>query len=451
MPQISASVSRMTDLCVKNTSINPDLYQQYDVKRGLRDVNGKGVLTGLTEISEIVGSRTVDGKSVPCEGELFYRGYNVCDLIKSTTDGNRFGFEEVAYLLIFGELPGRSELEDFRNLLSDLRTLPRNFVRDVVMKASSPDVMNSVSKAILSLHYYDSRANDISLDNVMRQCLKLISVLPMLSVYSYQANNYYHNAESLYIHSPLPELSTAENLLYMLRPDCKFTELEARVLDTALILHAEHGGGNNSTFTMHVVSSSGTDTYSATAAAMCSLKGGKHGGANIKVVEMFDDMKKNVRDWKDEEEITAYLNKLLNKEGFDRSGLIYGMGHAVYSVSDPRAGIFRSFVRELSEEKGLSDEFNLYSRVEKLASEAIASKRKIYKGVSANVDFYSGFAYRMLGLPVELYTPIFAVSRIVGWSAHRMEELINAGKIIRPAYKSIAERKEYIPIDERKS
>ena len=442
-------MQRLTELCRKNSAIDPLLYSKYDVKRGLRDVNGKGVLTGLTEISEIVSNQTVNGESVPCDGQLFYRGYNVRDLIEDTIAREHFGFEETTYLLIFGELPDEKQLVEFKSILSSLRSLPTNFVRDVVMKASSLDVMNSMARGVLSLYHYDDRANDISVENVLRQCLKLIAVMPMLSVYGYQTSNYYHNGESLYIHAPEPELSTAENLLYMLRSDCSYTELEARVLDAALILHAEHGGGNNSTFTMHVVTSSGTDTYSAFAASLCSLKGFRHGGANIKVVRMFDDLEKNVRDWKDDDEINNYLLKLLNKDAFDNAGLIYGMGHAVYSVSDPRAKIFKTFVEKLSEEKGLSDEFQLYSKVEKLASDLIAQKRKIYKGVSANVDFYSGFAYRMLGLPPELYTPIFAVSRMSGWSAHRLEELINAGKIIRPAYKSVAERREYTPLDKR--
>ncbi|WP_124098479.1 citrate/2-methylcitrate synthase [Ruminococcus sp. Marseille-P6503] len=446
---ITDEIRELTRKCVEHNRIDPELYGKYDVKRGLRDINGKGVLAGLTEISEVRSSVVKDGVSVPCEGELFYRGINVRNIIDGFVKDKRFGFEEIVYLLLYGELPSREQLDDFSRLLGEYRTLPTNFVRDVIMKAPSDDMMNTLAKSILTLHSYDSNANDISLDNVMRQCLQLIAVFPILSVYGFQAYNFYIGRQSFFIHLPDPEKSTAENILYLLRPDCKYTELEARVLDIALVLHAEHGGGNNSTFTTHVVTSSGTDTYSAIAAALCSLKGPKHGGANIKVMKMFDDLKANVRDWNDDEAIEAYLTKLLHKEAFDKAGLIYGMGHAVYSISDPRAKVFRRFVKSLSQEKGLTDEFNLYSKVEELAPKVIAKEKKIYKGVSANVDFYSGFAYSMLGLPMELYTPIFAVARIAGWSAHRMEELINAGKIIRPAYKSVSEEREYTPLSER--
>ncbi len=444
-PQIMS----LADICLANNNIDQSLYTKYDVKRGLRDLDGKGVLAGLTDISEIRQNKIVDGKTVPCDGQLFYRGINVNDIIAGFLKDKRFGFEEVTYLLIFGKLPNAKELEDFTNLLAAYRTLPTNFVRDVVMKAPTSDMMNTLARSVLTLYCYDTNANDISVTNVLRQCLQLISVFPLLSVYGYQAYNHYCCNKSLVIHVPDPKLSTAENILTLLREDKKYTELEARVLDLALVLHAEHGGGNNSTFTTHVVTSSGTDTYSAIAAALSSLKGPKHGGANLKVVGMFDEMKKAIKDWTDEEEIDVYLQKLLHKEAFDRSGLIYGMGHAVYSISDPRAIALKSFVKELAVEKGLEKEFTLYSNVERLAPIVIGREKKIYKGVSANVDFYSGFIYSMLGLPKELFTPIFAIARISGWSAHRLEELINAGKIIRPAYKSISDEKQYTPLSER--
>ena len=421
-----------------------------DVKRGLRDINGKGVLAGLTEIGEIHAYDTLsDGSSKPCDGKLYYHGYDVEDLIKGFIRDKRFGFEEVTYLLLFGELPNKNELDIFTKTLSHMRTIPPSFVRDVIMQAPSKDMMNALSRGVLTLYAYDDKADDVSLPNVLRQCLQLIAQFPLLSVYGYQAFKYYHENDSFIVHAPKPELSTAENILHMLRNDSQYTELEARILDIALILHAEHGGGNNSTFTTHVVTSSGTDTYSTVAASLGALKGPKHGGANIKVTQMFEDMKKNIKNWNDDKEIEQYLSDLLNKKAFDKSGLIYGMGHAVYSLSDPRANVFKSFVESLSKEKGREDEFNLYSRVERLAPQVIASERKMYKGVSANVDFYSGFVYSMLDLPMELYTPMFAIARIAGWSAHRIEELVNPGKIIRPAYKSIAPHKEYVPLDSR--
>ena len=425
-------------------------YIQYDVKRGLRDINGKGVLAGLTEIGEIHAYDTLsDGSSRPCDGKLYYHGYDVEDLIKGFIRDKRFGFEEVTYLLLFGELPNKNELDIFTKTLSHMRTIPPSFVRDIIMQAPSKDMMNALSRGVLTLYAYDDKADDVSLPNVLRQCLQLIAQFPLLSVYGYQAFKYYHENDSFIVHAPKPELSTAENILHMLRNDSQYTELEARILDIALILHAEHGGGNNSTFTTHVVTSSGTDTYSTVAASLGALKGPKHGGANIKVTQMFEDMKKNIKNWNDDKEIEQYLSDLLNKKAFDKSGLIYGMGHAVYSLSDPRANVFKSFVESLSKEKGREDEFNLYSRVERLAPQVIASERKMYKGVSANVDFYSGFVYSMLDLPMELYTPMFAIARIAGWSAHRIEELVNPGKIIRPAYKSIAPHKEYVPLDSR--
>lgn len=446
---ISGYTKEYADKCVDTQKIDLGLFDEYGVKRGLRDKNGKGVLSGLTNISLIKSSEMIDGKSVPCDGELYYRGYNIFDLVKGFRDDNRFGFEEIAYLLLFEELPSKIELKRFEEILNISRRLPKNFARDVIMKAPSVDIMNSLTKSVLSLASYDDNVSDLSIDNVLRQCLMLISVFPMLAVYGYHAYNHYEKDDSLYIHRPDNKLSFAENILRLLRPDKKFTDIEAKVLDAALVLHMEHGGGNNSTFTTRVVTSSGSDTYSVIAAALSSLKGPKHGGANIKVVKMMDDIKRNVRDLKDEDEVRAYLQKILNKEAFDRSGLIYGMGHAVYSISDPRARIFKGFVEELASEKNYSDEFALYSMIERVAPEVISGSCRIYKGVSANVDFYSGFVYSMLDIPVELYTPIFAIARIVGWSAHRIEELINVDKIIRPAYMSVMEKSEYKNLTDR--
>lgn len=448
--EITPEIKKLDKICENNSRIDPKFYSKYKVFRGLRDLEGKGVLTGLTEISEVYAKKEVDGKLIPCHGKLFYRGINIEDLVKGFIKEDRFGFEETAYLLLLGELPNKEQLEEFSEILASYRSLPTSFVRDIIMKAPSFDMMNTLARSVLTLYSYDENPNDISISNVLRQSLQLISIFPLLSVYGYQAYNHYHNEESLIIHTPNTTLSTAENILYMLRPDSKYSKLEARILDLALVLHAEHGGGNNSSFTTHVVSSSGTDTYSVIAAALGSLKGPKHGGANIKVMQMFKDMKENVHDWEDEEEIAMYLNALLNKEAFDKSGLIYGIGHAIYSVSDPRAKVFKAFVKKLSEEKGLTKEYNLYETVERLAPKVIAKNRKTYKGVSANIDFYSGFVYSMLGLPEELYTPIFAMARIVGWSAHRIEELINADKIIRPAYMNVLERRPYVEIDKRK-
>ena len=447
--EITPELLELSKLCEKTATIDPSLYTEYDVKRGLRDVNGKGVLVGLTQISDVCATKMVDGKSVPADGNLYYRGYNVKDIVKGIDDQNHFGFEESTYLLLFGNLPTKQQLDEFTSLLSYYRTLPTSFVRDIIMKAPSKDMMNTLARSVLTLYSYDEKADDISLPNVLRQCLQLISLFPLLSVYGYQAYKHYHDGASLYIHQPKHEYSTAENILHILRPDSKFSALEAKLLDIALILHMEHGGGNNSTFTTHLVSSSGTDTYSVIAASLGSLKGPKHGGANIKVVQMLDDMKEKVKDWTDEEEVGNYLKALLNKEAFDRAGLIYGMGHAVYSLSDPRAQIFHSFVERLSKEKGKEKEFALYTLIERLAPQIIAQERKIYKGVSPNVDFYSGFAYSMLNLPLELYTPIFAIARIAGWSAHRLEELSYSGKIMRPAYKYVDEHKAYIPLSER--
>ena len=447
--EITPEILDLAQMSERASQINADLYKKYDVKRGLRDINGKGVLAGLTEIGEVQAYKSVDGKEVPCEGKLYYRGLDIEELVQGFVSEKRFGFEEITYLLLFGELPSEKELSDFCELLGSYRTLPTHFVRDIIMKAPSKDMMNTLARSVLTLYSYDDRGDDISIPNVLRQSLQLIALFPVLSVYGYQAYSHYHDGKSLYIHQPQPNLSTAENILYTLRPDSSYTDFEAKVLDIALVLHMEHGGGNNSSFTTHVVSSSGTDTYSSVAASLGSLKGPRHGGANIKVVRMFEDMKQQVKDWTDEKEVGAYLRALLNKEAFDHAGLIYGMGHAVYSLSDPRANIFKSFVERLSKEKGREDEFRLYSMVEQLAPKIIGEERQIYKGVSANVDFYSGFVYSMLDLPLELYTPIFAMARIVGWSAHRIEELANNGKIIRPAYKSVAEKQEYLKLTER--
>lgn len=447
--EVARQINDYADICTKNNNIDASLYAKYDVKRGLRDLNGKGVLTGLTDISEIVSSKTIDGVSHPCEGKLYYRGIDVESLVEGFEKDKRFGFEEVAYLLLFGQLPSKSELEELNTLLSKYRTLPTSFVRDIIMKAPSLDMTNTLARSVLTLYSYDENANDVTIPNVMRQCLQLIALFPLLTVYAYQAYSHYHDGESLYIHMPNPKLSTAENILYMLRPDNTYSELEAHILDIALVLHAEHGGGNNSSFTAHVVSSTGTDTYSVMAASLGSLKGPRHGGANIKVVQMFNDMKQKVSDWTSESQITDYLVGLLEKREFDNAGLIYGMGHAVYSLSDPRATLFRRYVELLSQEKGRDEEYKLYTLVERLAPEIISDRRKIYKGVSANIDFYSGLVYSLMDLPMEIYTPIFAIARVVGWSAHILEELINGSKIIRPAFMSVSERKDYVPLEQR--
>ena len=445
---ISPKIKELAGLCEANTGIDKELFVKHDVKRGLRDVNGKGVLAGLTNISDVCAKKIVNGEEVPCAGNLYYRGYNIKDLVRGFLDADHFGYEEIAYLLLFGELPTVVQLDGFHETLTERRTLPPNFVRDVIMKAPSRDMMNNISRAILNLYSYDEKADDTSIPNVLRQCLNLISEFPMLMVYGYHAYNY-RQGQDMYIYAPDPQKSTAENILMMLREDRKYTALEAEILDMALVLHMDHGGGNNSTFTTHVVTSSGTDTYSTITAAMASLKGPKHGGANVKVTQMFEDMKATLTDWTDEEQIRQYLEALLDKKAFDKKGLIYGMGHAVYSISDPRADVFRAFVKQLAQEKGCEAEYALYEKVEHMAPEVIAEKRKIYKGVSANVDFYSGLVYSMLDLPPSLYTPIFAAARIVGWSAHRLEELKNADKIIRPAYKPLAPHREYIKLDDR--
>jgi len=439
----------LSNITLEKGAINPELYNKYEVKRGLRDLDGRGVLVGLTEIGEVHSYILDEGEMVPVPGRLIYRGFDISDLSKGFMEDRRFGFEETAYLLLFGNLPDEKSLKDFEQLLGVYQKLPENFARDMILNAPSKDIMNGLARSVLALYSFDDNPDDISIKNVLKQCIKLIASFPSLAVYSFQAYSHYHGNQSLVLHSPQPELSLAENILYMLRPNHKYTELEAKLLDLALVLHAEHGGGNNSTFVTHVVTSTGTDTYSAMAAALGALKGPKHGGANHKVIQMIEDIKDQVDNWENDEEVAAYLTKILTRDAFDRSGLIYGIGHAVYSVSDPRAVILKRYAARLANEKGLENEFNLYAKVEKLAPEVIAQHMKIYKGVSANVDFYSGFVYQMLNLPLEMFTPIFALARIAGWSAHRIEEIVNAGKIIRPAYKSVVRRQTYVPLNER--
>lgn len=440
MERLNSYTQKTQEICLKNDSISPRLYDEYGVNLGLRDEKGNGVLTGLTNISKITSSIILNGQKIPADGKLWYRGYRVEQLIDSLGE-SELGFEKIAYLLLMGELPNKEEAAEFAQLIGECRTLPTNFARDVIMKASSEDIMNSMTRSILTLASYDENAKDTSVSNALRQCIQLISEFPLLAVYGYNAYNHYEKQASMFIHHPDSKLSTAENLLMMLRPDKSYTEVEAKVLDTALILHMEHGGGNNSTFTTRVVTSSGSDTYSTIAAAMSSLKGPKHGGANIKVMEMMEDIRKHVHDYSDKEEIRAYLSKILDKEAFDRKGLIYGMGHAIYSLSDPRERVFKQYVEQLAAEKNRQEDMQLYQNIEEIAPQLIAQKRQIFKGVSPNIDFYSGFVYEMLGIPQELYTAIFAVARIVGWSAHRIEELICTNKIIRPAYMSVMEEK----------
>ena len=445
--ELSPQVKKLAEKRQAMPKINPELYDKYEVKRGLRYKSGRGVLTGLTEIGEVKSYTIDDGEMIPCPGKLYYHGVDIEQIVEGFTKDGRFGFEEVIYLLIFGEQPTKEQLAEFNNILSEYRKLPTSFVRDIIMKAPSSDMMNTLARSVLTLYSYDDLADDTTVGNVLRQSLELIALFPLLSVYGYHACNHYLKGHSLYIHTPPAELSTAETILYTLRPDNQYTELEAKLLDICLVVQAEHGGGNNSTFTTHVVSSSGTDTYSSVAASLGSLKGPKHGGANKKVVEMFSDIQANVKNWEDEDEVRAYLSKILSKEAFDKSGLIYGIGHAVYSLSDPRTTILKQYVGKLAEEKGKQKEYALYQLVERIAPELLAQKRN--RPVSANVDFYSGFVYSMLGLPLELYTPIFAIARIAGWSAHRLEEIVNSGKIIRPAYKNVIKHTPYIPMEER--
>lgn len=448
MGSLKTSMESLQETLLNNHRIDPNLYIEYDVKRGLRDSAGKGVLTGLTEISDVNAYDLVNGRKIPAEGSLYYQGYNIYDLVNGL-EGHKFGFEETIYLLLFGQLPSEKELEMFKEVMAQFETLSGRFVRDVVMKASNADIMNSMQRCILTLYTYDSRPEDISAENVLRQSIELIAKLPLIAVYSYHSYRHFRKDETLFIRNPQKGLSLAENILLMLRPDSSYTELEAKVLDIALMLHAEHGGGNNSTFTTHVVTSSGTDTYSSVAASIGSLKGPRHGGANLKVQDMFADIKAHVKKWTDEAEVEAYLCRILNKEAFDHSGLIYGMGHAVYTLSDPREVILKKFARKLAEEKGMMEEFALYELVERLGSRLVMEQRKMFKNVCANVDFYSGFVYTMLGIPKELFTPIFAIARIPGWSAHRLEEILNAGKIIRPAYKYVGHHKEFVAMPDR--
>lgn len=448
--ETTPEIKKLAGLCKENNAIDNDLYTRYNVKRGLRDLTGKGVLTGLTKIAEVKSYTIDDDEMVPCPGKLYYRGYNVEDLVKAFAKEHRFGFEETAYLLIFGELPKRAELKEFEEVLSSYRSLPTNFVRDVIMKAPSKEMMNTLSRSILTLYPYDSKADDVSIPNVLRQCVQLISVMPLLTVYGYQAFKHYKEGGSLVIHQPQPDMGTAETILHLLRDDSQFTKLEARVLDLCLILHADHGGGNNSTFTNRVVTSTLTDTYSAMAASLGSLKGPRHGGANIKVVGMMDNIKKHVTDVKDDEEIRKHLEKILKGKAYDRQKLIYGVGHAVYSISDPRAVLLKKFAKTLAEKKDAMDEFNFYEKVEMIAPEVITGNRYMYReNISVNVDFYSGFVYRLLGLPEELFTPLFAISRMAGWSAHRIEELTSGNKITRPAYKNVVKHTKYVPISKR--
>lgn len=445
---LKKDMDKIVEMLIEKHHIDPNLYIEYDVKRGLRDAAGKGVLTGLTEVSDVSGYTLVNGRRIPSDGQLYYQGISVNELVKGL-EGRRYGFEETIYLLLFGKLPNKEEMAHFLEMMNELQNLSGRFVRDVVMKASSENIMNAMQRCVLSLYTYDDNPEDISPANVFRQSIELIAKLPLIAVYSYHSYRHFRKDEMLFIRNPEKGLSLAENMLLMLRPGSEYTELEAKVLDIALILHAEHGGGNNSTFTTHVVSSSGTDTYSSVAASIGSLKGPRHGGANLKVQKMFEDIKVNVKDWKNEEEVAAYLQKILNKQAFDRSGLIYGMGHAVYTLSDPREVILKEYARDLAAEKGLMEEFELYDLVERLAGQLVMEHRKLFKNVCANVDFYSGFVYSMLGIPEELFTPIFAIARIAGWSAHRLEEIINAGKIIRPAYKYVGEHVEFQEFENR--
>ncbi len=447
--EITKYIQDMANLSNENHHITPEMYREHNVFRGLRDMNGNGVVTGLTEISTVLSKeKAPDGTLVPCHGKLYYRGINIKNLVAGFQKDHRFGFEETVYLLLFSDLPNASELSRFTEELASYRSLPPSFVRDMILKAPGKDIMNILSRCVLALYAYDDDPDNISVENVLRQSMQMIATFPMLAVYAYLSFRHYHRGESLFIHNPDPTLSTAENFLAMLREDGKYTPLEAKILDLALVLHAEHGGGNNSTFTTHVVTSSGTDTYSALSAALGSLKGPRHGGANIKVVQMFEDMKSSV-DTTDENAVREYLNRLLDKNAFDRAGLIYGMGHAVYSKSDPRADVLKECAKELSEEKGYQQEYALYETVARLAPEIIGEKRKIYKGVSPNVDFFSGLIYKMLDLPYELYTPIFAVARVAGWSAHRIEEIQNAEKILRPAYIGVKPETPYVDLKNR--
>ena len=444
-------IEKLSSRAVLNDPINPDLYEKYDVKRGLRNANGTGVLVGLTRIGDVVGYEIgASGEKIPVPGRLMYRGYDVVDLVKDAESHDDYCYEQCAYLLLMGELPTKEELQNFRDFLGNVRSLPPNFTEDMIMKAPSQDIMNKLARGVLASYSYDDNPEDRSVPNIMRQCIELISRFSTLAAYGYQARRRYYENQSMFIHNPIPALSTAENFLHLIRPDGKYTKLEAQVLDLALIIHAEHGGGNNSSLTVHVVSSADTDTYSAIAAAVGSLKGRRHGGANIRVVEMMDEIKENVKDWSSEKEIRDYLYKIAKKQAFDKTGLIYGMGHAVYTISDPRALLLREKAKQLAEEKGCLEEFNLYRTIEQVAPEILMEVHHSDKRICANVDLYSGFVYSMLNIPRELFTPIFAISRIAGWSAHRIEEIVAGGRIYRPAYKNVCEERKYIPIDDRK-
>ena len=444
-------IEKLSSRAVLNDPINPDLYEKYDVKRGLRNANGTGVLVGLTRIGDVVGYEIgANGEKIPVPGRLMYRGYDVIDLVKDAESHDDYCYEQCAYLLLMGELPTKEELQNFRDFLGSVRSLPPNFTEDMIMKAPSQDIMNKLARGVLASYSYDDNPEDRSVPNIMRQCIELISRFSTLAAYGYQARRRYYENQSMFIHNPISTLSTAENFLHLIRPDGKYTKLEAQVLDLALIIHAEHGGGNNSSLTVHVVSSADTDTYSAIAAAVGSLKGRRHGGANIRVVEMMDEIKKNVKDWSSEKEIRDYLYKIAKKQAFDKTGLIYGMGHAVYTISDPRALLLREKAKQLAEEKGCLEEFNLYRTIEQVAPEILMEVHHSDKRICANVDLYSGFVYSMLNIPRELFTPIFAISRIAGWSAHRIEEIVAGGRIYRPAYKNVCEERKYIPIDDRK-
>jgi len=433
-----------------HNKIDPALYAKYNVKRGLRNEDGTGVLVGLTEIGNVHGYILDEGEKVPVPGKLYYRGYDVEDLVAGCYRENRFGFEEVSFLLIFGKLPNAQELADFQKVLGELRTLPNGFFEDMILKAPSPDIMNKLARSVLASYSYDPNPEDFSLRNILRQSIELIARFATMVAYAYQVRQHYYFGESLYLHAPNKDLSTAENLLLMIRPNSKYTRQEAEILDLALILHAEHGGGNNSTFTIRVVSSAATDTYAAVAAALGSLKGAKHGGANNRVMAMMEDLEKNVKDWKDDDEVLSYLKKILRKEVGDRSGLIYGMGHAVYTLSDPRAVLLKEKAKALAQEMGYREEFDLYERIERLVPRAFLEEKNSDKPIAPNVDFFSGFVYKMLNIPGALYTPIFAIARISGWVAHRIEEIVSGGKIIRPAYKNVYTKKEeYVPLAQR--
>lgn len=443
-------IERLSVLAERNDPINPDLYQKYDVKRGLRNANGTGVLVGLTRVGDVVGYDVgPNGEKVPVPGRLLYRGYDVVDLIHDAEKNDDYCYEQCAYLLLFGELPTKTQLEEFRGFIGQSRVLPPNFTEDMIMKAPSQDIMNKLARGVLASYSYDADPENRSVANNLRQCIELIARFPTLAAYGYQARRRYYENNSMFIHNPVPGLSNAENFLHLIRPTGEYTKLEAQILDLALILHAEHGGGNNSSLTVHVVSSADTDTYSAIAAAVGSLKGSRHGGANIRVVEMMDEIKANVKDWSSDKEVRDYLYKIAKKEAFDHTGKIYGMGHAVYTISDPRALLLREKARALALEKGCIEEYNLYRMVEEMAPQIIMEVHHSDKQICANVDLYSGFVYTMLNIPRELYTPIFAISRIAGWSAHRIEEIVAGGRIYRPAYKNVCDPRKYVPIDKR--